>query len=162
MYHSNLVRLCIRKAGEAWRSGSGRLGGFVRSHDQTGIALLVLLLIARAIYIQYEHPQRESSQVNYGVLFASLYRQDIHNVRVVDAGVDDSENLVNYAPQLRFYRAALGREGAEGPHLAGSHRAAMTFRRRDRHLRSAVGHCRAPSRARNRRRIGLRRRQIEA
>jgi 4-amino-4-deoxy-L-arabinose transferase-like glycosyltransferase len=96
----------IRQAGRA-RSLSERARRLVREHGQIGGALVVILLVmARLTYIEvwhYRHPSALRFEAKYDALFEQLHRQGIRELRVVDGGVENSELLVNYTPQLRFY-----------------------------------------------------------
>jgi 4-amino-4-deoxy-L-arabinose transferase-like glycosyltransferase len=96
----------IRRAGGT-RSLSARARSLIRTHGQTGGALvLILLVIARLTYTEvwhYRHPSALQFETKYNFLFDQLHRQGIRELRVVDGGVENSERLIDYTPQLRFY-----------------------------------------------------------
>jgi 4-amino-4-deoxy-L-arabinose transferase-like glycosyltransferase len=96
----------IGQAGKSPAFGE-RTRSLVRAYGQIGGALVVIaLVIARLGYTefwQYRHPSALPYEANYDALFDTLHRQGIREIRVVDGGVQNSEELVDYTPQLRFY-----------------------------------------------------------
>jgi 4-amino-4-deoxy-L-arabinose transferase-like glycosyltransferase len=93
------TQLFIRKAAKEARWSSLRVRAI-----QIGVLVLAFFLALswRVIIFQHDY-HRDEPQAKYDALFESLSRQGIHDVTIVDAGVSNTEGLVNYSPQLRFY-----------------------------------------------------------
>jgi hypothetical protein len=76
----------------------------------------ILLLVAASMVsgITYRHwyfPTKSLSHDMYGSLLEQLHDRGERTVHILDGGVENTEGLVQYTPQLRFYTLYWGRYG---------------------------------------------------
>jgi 4-amino-4-deoxy-L-arabinose transferase-like glycosyltransferase len=79
------------------------------------ITVATVLLVALAIWnkIVVLPPQEDIPQARYGLVFAELDKAGQRQIRVIDGGVDNADDLVGYTPQLHFYALAWRQRGLD-------------------------------------------------
>ncbi len=77
------------------------------------VALLAIYMVGNGLYqkIVVFPPFEDTPQSRYGRVFAQLDGQGLRQVRTLDGGVENNDDLVDYTPQRRFYSLVWGDRG---------------------------------------------------
>jgi 4-amino-4-deoxy-L-arabinose transferase-like glycosyltransferase len=69
------------------------------------VAVAVIYMVGNALVqkVVLLPPLENTPQARYGLVFAQLDRQGRRNIRTLDGGVQNNDNLADYTPQRRFY-----------------------------------------------------------
>jgi len=104
------VLFALALAGAAARMA--RSTGRVPPAMERLIALAVLVIVSQAVYRRYVEPlQPEAKPRAFEQLFAAANAAQAWPLTVVDAGYHNDAAIEHYAPMLRFYTLAAGRQG---------------------------------------------------
>jgi 4-amino-4-deoxy-L-arabinose transferase-like glycosyltransferase len=92
----------------------GKRGRLIEA-PQLIVSIAFVLLAVSAIWFKVVllAPAENRPQGRYGQVFKALDKAGVRQVRAIDGGVDNDDDLVDYTPQLHFYALAWGGRGMD-------------------------------------------------
>ena len=79
------------------------------------VAIMAIYMVGDALAQKFVllPPVENTPQARYGLVFAQLNARGLRHIRTLDAGVDNSDNLVDYTPQRYFYTLVWRQRGLD-------------------------------------------------